>query len=328
MVGEAYVGRMMRFVVFKYLGRLLLLLIIAGGCQPTNTPPASMPSGGESPLPVRSSATTASSPRRIIAFAPNAAEIIADLGAADDLVAVGDFCNWPPEIAGRPRVGGLFDPNLEAIIRLRPDLLVLRGRNDDLLRLCAERGIRIYHDPTERMEDIYTILHELGELLGRREAAQQVEQEMRTGLRRIASVVAGRSRPRVFITVARQPDSLANVLTASRGTFVQEIVELAGGENVFADLAMTYPQVSPEAILAAQPEVIIEVMPEAKGGEALTSRVRELWRKLGPMPAVQNDRVYVLADENALTPAPRIVKVVARVARLLHPEAGEQLEPN
>jgi iron complex transport system substrate-binding protein len=146
---------------------------------------------------------------------------------------------------------------------------------------------------------------------------------MRSGLQRISTAVAGRPRPRVFITVARQPGSLANILTASRGTFVHEIIEYAGGENVFADLAMAYPQVSLEAILAAQPDVIIEAMPEIEPTEALAASVRELWAKLGPLPAVKNNRVYLLTEPNALTPSPRVVEVVGHVARWLHPEVED-----
>jgi iron complex transport system substrate-binding protein len=294
-------------MTMRFAGRgVLLLLVVSGGCRPeaSSTAPTSRPAAG-----------------RIITLAPNAAEIIAALGLSSRLLAVSTFCVYPPQLESLPRIGGLFNPDLEAIVRLEPDLLVLRGRSRTLEQLCADRQIRVYLDPTERFDDIYTTIAELGAILGRREAAETLQGDMRRRADRIAAVVAGRPRPRVFLTIARKPGSLSAILTASRGTFLDEVINLAGGENVFAHLAMDYPQVSPEAILAAQPEVIVEAMPEAEGGPELVERVRTLWRGLGPIPAVQNNRVYVLTADNALIPSPRVVEVIARLAEWLHPEA-------
>jgi iron complex transport system substrate-binding protein len=283
-----------------------LLLVAAGsaGCRADRAP---------------APATRGPAPRRIISLAPNAAEIIAALGASDRLVAVSDFCVYPPELNALPRVGGLFNPDLEAIVTLRPDLIVLRGRSASLERLCADRGIRVFLDPTESFDDIYVAIRELGDLLDRRQEAAALEGEMRRRLVAVAGAVAGRVRPRVFVTVARRPDSLAGILTASRGTFVHEIITRAGGDNVFSGTDIDYPQVSPEAILAAQPDVIVEAMPEAEPSAELERSVRDLWRRLGSLPASQTGRVFILTEDNALIPSPRVVEVIERLARRLHP---------
>jgi iron complex transport system substrate-binding protein len=296
-----------RSVTWLFCGwGIWLVLAVSIGCR----------SEGSSAAP-----TSGPAAGRIITLAPNAAEIIAALGEASRLVAVSTFCVYPPQLEGLPRIGGLFNPDLEAIVRLEPDLLVLRGRSESLERLCADRGIRVYLDSTERFEDIYTTIGELGAMLDRREAAEVLQDKMRRRVDRIAAVVAGRRRPRVFMTVARKPGSLSGILTASRGTFLDEVITRAGGENVFAHLAMDYPQVSPEAVLAARPEVIVEAMPEAEESPELVARVRTLWRGLGPIPAAQHDRVYVLTADNALIPSPRVVEVIGRLAEWLHPEA-------
>ncbi len=164
----------------------------------------------------------ASVPQRIITLAPNAVEIIAALGASDRLVGVSTFCVYPPELASLPRVGGLFNPDLETIVRLEADLVVLRGRSDVLERLCKERGIRVYLDPTERFEDIFLTIRELGRILDRGPAAERLQLELRARLDRIATAIAGLPRPRVFLTIARRPDSLAGILTAGKETFVSE----------------------------------------------------------------------------------------------------------
>jgi len=284
----------------------LLSLCAAGyGCAPKAPPRAIAP------------------PSRIVAFAPSSVEIIAALGGADRLVGVGDFCIHPPEITNLPRIGGQFDPDLEGILRLRPDLVVLRGHNKEVEQICAARQIPIYKDPTETLSTLYEAVRDLGGILDRKDAAQQLVGDLQARLRSLADGVAHGPRPRVFITIARRdPDSVAGVLTASNRTFIGELIALAGGENVFGRVEMDYPEVSPEAIVAAAPDVIIEAMPEAMPDPLLDQRVRRAWQRLGPIPAVASNRIHVLTDDNTLIPSPRVVNVVAKLARLLHPETA------
>ncbi|MCH7592412.1 MAG: ABC transporter substrate-binding protein [Planctomycetes bacterium] len=259
-------------------------------------------------------------PRRIITIAPNAAEIICDLGACDRIVAVSKFCVYPPQLRERPRAGGLFDPDLEKIVALRPDLIVLRGHNESIERLCEKRGIRVYKDDTQTLAEIEQTTMELGRMLGLESRAIEIVKQMRKTVRSIRKRVADRDKPRVFMTYARRPDRLANLLTAGPGTFLAEMIEIAGGTNVFADLDMRYPQVSLEAIMAKRPDVVIELVPEVELTPALRRSMRAQWYALGPIPAVKNDRVYFLTDDNALIPSPRVVEIIDKVSRLLHPE--------
>jgi iron complex transport system substrate-binding protein len=108
-------------------------------------------------------------------------------------------------------------------------------------------------------------------------------------------------------------------MTAGRGTFLDEMIEIAGGVNVFGDVEMRYPQVSPEAVLAKQPEVIIELLPEVDVTAELEAQLRQQWRELGPLPATKNDRVFFLNDDHCLIPSPRDHVIIEKVARILHP---------
>lgn len=265
-------------------------------------------------------------PKRIITISPNSAEIICDLGACDRIVGVDKFCVWPPTLQKRPRVGGLFDPDLEKIVALRPDLVVLRGHSDALERLCASLEIRIYHDRTETLADVPVCITELGRLLDRGAEAVKLVDAFNARIAAIRKRVAGRPRPRVFLTYTLlQPDRIANVLTAGKGMFLSDMLEIAGGFNVFGHLDMRYPQISTEAILAQRPEIILQLTPEIELTEALQEQVLDLWRKLGPIPAVQNDRVYILTDDHCLIPSPRYVEIIEKVSHLIHPEpVGEQ----
>ncbi len=286
-----------------------LVLVITCGCRPS--------------APAASSEKPTSSPQRIIALAPSSVEIIAALDASDRLVAIGSFCHYPPEVTKLPKVGGLFDPDLEAVLRLRPDLIVMRGENKELRRLCEDGGISIYEDSTEALGDIFRTINEFGKLLDCQERAEQLSRAMRGELDRITKAVTGRPRPRVLFVIGRRsPESLASIITASNGTFVQEMIEYAGGENVFANLAIEYPEVSLEGILSAQPEVVFDAMPESEPSDALDARIKAQWRQLGAFPAVEHDRIYVLTDDALLTPSHRVVRTISRLAKLLHPEAN------
>jgi iron complex transport system substrate-binding protein len=280
-------------------------VVLAGACSPTPAGKAS------TPQPV---------PQRIITIAPNAAEIVAALGAADGLVGVSEFCVYPPGLAALPRVGGLFNPNLESILQLRPDLVILRGTAPELERLCHDSGIRLYHDPTENYEDIYTAIAELGEILHRQSAADALASNMRKRIAAIHGAVRRKPRPRVFFSIARDPTSLARVSSSGANTFVDSLITLAGGENIFHDLDIAYPEVSLEEVLTAQPDVIIEAMPEKETTSELERRVIEQWRSLGMMPAVRDGRIYILTDANLLIPSPRVVDSITRLAGVLHPE--------
>lgn len=265
---------------------------------------------------------TASAPagfHRIISVSPDATEMLGALGQADKLVAVSTFCLWPPEVKQLPRIGGLFDASAEAILNLQPDLIILRGGNSSIERLAKDRHIRLFHDRTERFEDVYSTLDELGDLLDCRPRGRAVREEMQAALKRIEDAVGGTPRPRVLMTLARRPDALGDIMTANHNTFVHEMIVAAGGENAFAGMSMEYPRLSTEAILAAKPDVIIEAMPE--NPDSSETAARALWAGLGPIPAVQNQRVYILTDENCLIPSPRIVNVIRKIAHLLHPEA-------
>jgi iron complex transport system substrate-binding protein len=266
------------------------------------------------------SAASNASPQRIVAIAPNTAEVICELGACDRIVAVSKFCVYPPELTGRPRVGGLSDPDLERITAVRPDLLVMRGRNDSLARLTEQLGIPIHYDETDTLPGIEECVRVLGQKLGRSTEAEDVVSRFRERLDAIRFRVAGRPRPRVLLTVSRDPARLANLLTTGSGTFLGQMIEVAGGTNVFGHLDMLYPQVSPEGIIAQQPEVILELLPEVQLSQALREQLLRQWREMESVPAVTRGQIHFLTDENCLIPSPRYVEFIEKVSRILHPE--------
>lgn len=259
-------------------------------------------------------------PQRIITIAPNSADIICALGACDRIIAVSKFCVYPPELRRRAKIGGLFDPDLEKIVALRPDLIVLRGRSESIENMCRQRGIDVYRDRTESLDDVEKTITKLGERLGLQTNAARIVATMRRQIDAIRRRVADQVKPRVLLVYARQPDRLANLLTTGPGTFLHEMIEIAGGINIFADQDMRYPQISLESIVARRPEVVIELLPEVKMTPELRRQMLAQWRGVGSFPAVTSGRIHFLTDDHCLIPSPRYVEIIEKVSRLLHPE--------
>ncbi len=256
--------------------------------------------------------------KRIITIAPNAAEILCALGVCDRIVGVDKFCVHPLELSERPRVGGLFDPDLERIVALNPDLVVLRGRCEAVEKLCRERGFALYRDPTERLADIERTAVELARLVGRKSDGVRLAGDFRGRLEEIRRRTAGRPRPRVLVTISREPQRTAAVMTTGPATFLDEAIEIAGGSNVFKDVEMAYPQVSAESIVARRPEVIIEFMPDAIPSADRREQLLADWKEFGSVPAVTNGRIHLITDAHALIPSLRYVEIVDRIAQWLH----------
>ena len=260
-------------------------------------------------------------PSRVVALAPNSAEILWELGVGDRLVGVSRYTVYPPELAGVPRIGGQRDLNLETILTLCPDLVILRGRQEKLETLCRDRGIAVFHDPTNRLADVYETITRLGAMFDRVEQAGVLCRRVRERLDRVQSRAAGRPAVKVLLAM-RGPDRLAGISTVGKGSYLHELIELAGGENVFGDLDVAYPQVSIEEIVARRPEVIIELSP---GGRPAGGHVElaEQWHPLRQIPAVRNGRICVLTEDYAMIPSPRLVLLAEKLLSLLHPDVAE-----
>jgi len=274
---------------------------------------------GESDIAARDESNSAGA-MRIVALAPSSVEIVCALGACGQLVGVGSYTTYPPEVRSLPNVGGLYDPDLERILTLRPDVLITRGRSDLLSQFCNKHRIRVYEDPADRLADIDRAVREIGGLIGRREEAVNLCKRMADGLDAIRGKLADAPRVRVLLTL--EPfESGREITTVGQGPYLTDLVEIAGGTNVFGDVEVAYPQVGPEEVLARQPEVILELTPGRPSDAAAQSAALARWRALGSIPAVKTGRVHVLTEDYLVTPSSRIVQTARRFAACLHPEA-------
>ncbi|HEY7529469.1 MAG TPA: helical backbone metal receptor [Gemmatimonadota bacterium] len=265
-------------------------------------------------------------PRRIVSLAPSATEILFELGAGDRVVGVDAFSDFPPEALGRPRLGGLLDPDLESTLRLAPDLAVLVPSEAEVARALRAAGVRTLVVPHEDLRDVERAVRAIGEAVGESERARRLAARIREALARSRVDRPERERPRVLFVVARDAGRVAGVTAAGGRTYLDELVRLAGGRNVLAGSPVRYPQLSAEGIIRLRPDVILEWSPGPAGaGDAAVAgdagRVAE-WGTLPGIPAVETARVHVLHDALWLRPGPRVPEALRRLRRILEPAPG------
>jgi len=269
----------------------------------------------------RETETGPARPQRIIATAPSTVETLFALGASDRVVGVGDWCTYPPEAGGKPRIGGEHNPNFERILALQPDLVIAQGRAEKLDAFCRRNGIGILHVNTDRLATLKSGLREIGRAIGMAPAAERLLARIELDLAAVAYRVAGRPRPKVFLCMSHRAGSLRGLSSASGATLLGQLLTIAGGANIFAEVERHYPPISKEALLQRAPEVILELHP----GEALSDEARQQllsdWQAMASLPAVRHERIHILTDDDLMIPGPRVPRVAERLAKLLHPSA-------
>ena len=297
-------------------GRLASLLIIlaAAGCAAHSRPsqasvaPGQPPSGARDALGnvVRLSAP----PHRIVSWAPNATEILFALGLAHRVVGVTRYCDFPPEAKRKPKVGSIIAPSIERTLALRPDLVVAARLNDRRIIEAARRAkLQVFAiDPTS-IEEVYGAILSLGRLTDTTQRAKWLVADMQRtigAVHRRSVTLQRKRRPTVFFVYQLNP-----IWTAGRGTFPDEIVKLAGGENA-AGGVRGFAALSSEAIIQVDPDVLL--IATMDGGD--TSRILS-HPALSKLAAVRKGRVYQVNPDILGRAGPRLAEAVDIVANIL-----------
>jgi ABC-type Fe3+-hydroxamate transport system substrate-binding protein len=282
----------------------LVVAVLAGACgrsaAPVGDPPA----------------------RRLVVMAPAGAEIVAALGAVEEVVAVGDFVAWPPVLAARPRVGAYDAPSLERILALGGNVYVTarsQAGQRALARL-ADLGVEIVELDTATYAGTLESIAMLGAKLGREPQAAALAAEIGERVAAVRARAASAPARRVLVVVGREP-----LYVAGPGSHLDELVRAAGGENVAADALAPYQLLSLEAALARRPEVILDSSENRPG--ALRGRALGDWRRWPFLPAVAERRVYFVDPVRLSIPGPRLGEMAELLAKLIHPELFGEASP-
>lgn len=258
-------------------------------------------------------------PRRIVSLAPNLTEMLFALGLGERVAGVTDFCDWPPEVAAKPRIGGVINPSLETIVALRADLVLATAdgnRSEDVKRLSA-LGVAVYTIDTRSIGEVLRSLVTIGELTGRAGRARELAAELERRREAVRERIAGRPPVSVFVAIDRAP-----LISAGDGTFVGEMVTLAGGRNIAGASPIKYPVFSLERLLAEDPDVILDA---ADPGPVSAPELLARWRSLPgatALAAYRRGRMISVGQGSFFRPGPRIMDSLEQLAAILH-GAGE-----
>ena len=257
-------------------------------------------------------------PKRIISAAPSITEMIYALGAEGELVGVTSYCDFPPEAQQKPVIGDFAAPNIEALLSQKPDLvIILSGRSDleDKLKPFSLPVMVLEH---ETLAKIYESIRILGKRLGREDAATSLISDIERDLAEINVEISGLPRKEVLFLVGRNSGSLTDIYVVGTQSYLGQLIELAGGKNIFSDLPAPYPKVSIEQILVSNPEIIIDMSYMEAPDEKTLGQALATWAQFPSIKAVENDRVYIVSSDVFLVPGPRVAEAVASLATIFY----------
>ena len=253
-------------------------------------------------------------PQRIVSLAPGITETLYELGLDDKIAGVTSYCNWPLRARQKPRIGGFTNPSIEKIVSLKPDLIIatIDGNRKDTVNQLERIGLSVYViNPSDTDKILNGILH-IGEITNRNDAAKKLSEKLRRRLDNITAQTKNKSKPKVFFQIGLEP-----VITAGRGTLINELIGRAGGVNIAGHDTARYPSYSAEGIMAGSPDIIL-FAPMANDKEF--TAVKKFWQQFPGIPAVKNNKIYPINTDLISRASPRLFDAIETMAVIFHPD--------
>ena len=258
-------------------------------------------------------ASAATTPQRIISLSPSTTEVLYGVGAFERVVAVSSYDKFPPEVSQLPKVGGWSNTNLEQVATLKPDLIVMTSSQAPLIKDKLDAlGARTLVVPSYTVADALLGIEQIGAATGRDEAARTLIAETRAKLGDVRARTRDLPRLRVLCIVDRVPGTLRGLYAATHGSFFVELIEIAGGESIAPPASNGFGQISKEAVVSLNPDIIFDMLQTGDG--KLAENTQDVWKELANVRAVRAGRVYRLRDESMLHPS-QFVGDTARKSR-------------
>jgi len=278
---------------------------------------------GAARTPQRAANTQAAPrPERIVSLIPAVTEMIYAMGDGSRVAAVSSYDHFPADVDRLPRVGGLLDPSVERILAIKPDLVIVYATQKELIERLDRAGIPYFSYQHRALADIMTTIRAVGARIGSAARGEAVAAEMDRALAAIRARTADLPHPATLLVFERDPGSLRNVYASGGYGFLHDMLEIAGGRNVFGSMKQQAVQASTEMLLTSKAEVIVEL----RYGDSLknTDIARELraWDALSSIPAVRAHRVAALTGDEFVIPGPRVVEATLKLARVIHPDVA------
>ena len=254
--------------------------------------------------------TAPEAPQELVSMAPSITETLLVLGAHERIVGVSSFCHLPPSLNQLPRLGGQLDPDLEGILRLQPELVLTLGQHPSLNQELSQLGVASEGIPMDTLPEIKAAFMRLGELAQREEEAQELVRTLDVALERARAHTSDlQSPPRVALIIARTPGEIGGLYAAGVQSYLGQVLQACGAENAFS-VSEAWPEISVEALVRAQPDLIIELYP---GPERCPEprALQQMWRDALPgLEAAQSGRVQTICATYAVVPGPGLVQLI------------------
>jgi iron complex transport system substrate-binding protein len=263
-------------------------------------------------------------PQRIVSTGPAITELLYALGLGDRVVGVTRFCHYPPEAQLKPKIGDWINPNLEVIASLKPDLVVVQTNPNNLAARLAPLHLRTLEVNDDTIAAIYGSIRTIGETTGTSPRAAQLIDSIRAQLEEIGKRAAQLKPVRVMFVIGRTPNRLDGMVVAGKASYLDELIRLAGGDNVFRDSVAAYPTVSLEEVMARNPDVVIDMGDMSDTVNVSDEHKRSvvaLWQRASVLTAVKQHRVFAVAADIYVVPGPRVVDAARAFFEMLHPES-------
>ncbi len=291
---------------------LSLLVSMVAGCQPQFQPGTYTDDMGRA-------VAIDQAPQRIVSFGPSITEILFALGLEEKVVGVSNYCDYPEAAKLKAKVGDAFNPSLERIVELEPDL-VLTLKQEQLNRELDALGIKFMVLDPEDIDGIWGDIELVGEITGTEKKAEELIEDMQDSISQVIALVEDAPEVRVFFIV--DATDLTLPWTAGTGSFIDALITMAGGENIAAKAQGAWVQFSLEQIVSADPEII--VIQTMTGGIPTVSKEgleeHPVW---GEMTAVKQGKICFINGDLVSRPGPRIVQGLEEMAKIIHPELFE-----
>jgi iron complex transport system substrate-binding protein len=262
---------------------------------------------------IASMPTIANCADRIVSLVPSVTETLFALGLGDEVVGVSSYDDYPPAVTRLPRVGSFLTPNLEAIAALRPTIVMGRGISSNQRELHALRalGYETLMLEDDSLAQIEQSIRTIGKRMGRSPQAEGIVASIEANVSDVRARVHPYPQRRTLMLVGHQP-----IVAVGTGTYLDDLLKVAGADNIADAAAQQWPQLSIEYIVAMRPEVIID-------GQMGTDpqSPSQYWNTYPTIPAVTNHRVVGYPEDPTLHPGPRVGGTLEMIAKLVHPEA-------
>lgn len=241
---------------------------------------------------------------KIVSMAPNVTEMLFTIGLDKEIVGVTRFCDYPEAAKDKPKIGGYYDPNIEAILSLSPDLIVATpdGYSRERVEKLEQAGIPVFIVNPQNIDDVLESMLAIGKITGKSEYAEKTVAELRSRVQKVDEKVKSippDKRPKVFYEIGRDP-----LITVGPKNFVDNLIIAAGGINIAADAPTDWPRYSVEAVIEREPDIIITASSSMSGKNEADMSV---WKRYKTIPAVKNGRIYSVDPDIVFRSGPRIV---------------------